>query len=227
MLNERQSHILRLLVKAYIETGRPVGSQALVDAHELDFSPATVRNDCGVLEEEGYITQPHTSAGRIPTLKGYQYFVTTLAHEVDLVRKFKTQLRTAMRKDTREITRVLASLTGESVVWVERGGRMHYSGMGTLLAHPEFENSDMRSEVGHMLEDLDAFAERLDKGEAETIECVVGDERLLPSAQCSALTLKINKDGNSEMIVVIGPLRMDYERAMAFLELVKQLYETN
>ncbi len=78
MLDERKLGILRAIVTDYVSSREPVGSRALVERHNLDVSPATVRNDMAVLEEEGYITQPHTSAGRIPTDKGYRLFVDRL-----------------------------------------------------------------------------------------------------------------------------------------------------
>ncbi|HEU4945979.1 MAG TPA: heat-inducible transcriptional repressor HrcA [Kribbella sp.] len=79
MLDERKLDVLRAIVEDYVATHEPVGSKTLVDRHSLGVSPATVRNDMAVLEEEGYITQPHTSAGRIPTDAGYRLFVDKLS----------------------------------------------------------------------------------------------------------------------------------------------------
>src|ERR1700754_1258158 len=76
---ERRFAVLRAIVADFVATQEPVGSKMLVDRHHLGVSPATVRNDMAVLEEEGYIAQPHTSAGRIPTDKGYRLFVDKLA----------------------------------------------------------------------------------------------------------------------------------------------------
>jgi heat-inducible transcriptional repressor len=78
MQNDRRLAVLRAIVEDYVSTEEPVGSKALVERHRLGVSPATVRNDMAVLEEEGYITQPHTSAGRVPTDKGYRLFVDRL-----------------------------------------------------------------------------------------------------------------------------------------------------
>jgi heat-inducible transcriptional repressor len=78
MLDDRKLEVLRAIVTDYVSSQEPVGSKALVERHNLGVSPATVRNDMAVLEEEGYITQPHTSAGRIPTDKGYRLFVDRL-----------------------------------------------------------------------------------------------------------------------------------------------------
>jgi len=79
MLDDRKIDVLRAIVEDYVATREPVGSKALVDRHSLGVSSATVRNDMAVLEEEGYIVQPHTSAGRIPTDKGYRVFVDQLS----------------------------------------------------------------------------------------------------------------------------------------------------
>ena len=79
MLEERRLAVLRAIVEDYVATEEPVGSKALVERHSLGVSPATVRNDMAALEDEGFITQPHTSAGRVPTDKGYRLFVDRLS----------------------------------------------------------------------------------------------------------------------------------------------------
>src|SRR4051794_30412291 len=79
MLDERKLDVLRAIVEDYVSTQEPVGSKALVERHNLGVSPATIRNDMAALEEEGYIAQPHTSAGRVPTDKGYRLFVDRLS----------------------------------------------------------------------------------------------------------------------------------------------------
>src|SRR3989440_10462196 len=78
-LDDRKLDVLRAIVEDYVETQEPVGSKALVERHHLRVSPATVRNDMAALEEEGYIRQPHTSAGRVPTDRGYRLFVDKLS----------------------------------------------------------------------------------------------------------------------------------------------------
>ncbi len=79
-LDRRRLDVLRAIVEDYVATQEPVGSKALVERHNLGVSPATIRNDMALLEEEGYIHQPHTSAGRVPTDKGYRLFVDRLAN---------------------------------------------------------------------------------------------------------------------------------------------------
>ena len=79
MLDDRKLAVLRAIVEDFVSTNEPVGSKSLVDRHNLDVSPATIRNDMAVLEDQGFIVQPHTSAGRIPTEKGYRLFVDKLS----------------------------------------------------------------------------------------------------------------------------------------------------
>src|SRR5690606_4629645 len=78
-LDDRKLEVLKAIVEDYVATEEPVSSRALVERHNLNVSPATVRNDMAVLEEEGYIRQPHTSAGRVPTNRGYRLFVDRLS----------------------------------------------------------------------------------------------------------------------------------------------------
>ncbi len=79
MSEDRRLDVLRAIVEDYVQTSEPVGSKALAERHNLGVSPATIRNDMAALEEEGYIAQPHTSAGRVPTDKGYRLFVDRLS----------------------------------------------------------------------------------------------------------------------------------------------------
>jgi heat-inducible transcriptional repressor len=78
MQEDRRLAVLRAIVEDYVATEEPVGSKALVERHGLNVSPATIRNDMAALEDEGYLAQPHTSAGRVPTDKGYRLFVDRL-----------------------------------------------------------------------------------------------------------------------------------------------------
>jgi heat-inducible transcriptional repressor len=122
MLDDRKLDVLRAIVEDYVATREPVGSKALVDRHHLGVSSATVRNDMAVLEEEGYIVQPHTSAGRIPTDKGYRVFVDRLATIKPLSgaerRAISTFLEGAVDLDeivTRSV-RLLAQLTRQIAI---------------------------------------------------------------------------------------------------------------
>lgn len=83
-LTDRQKKLLILIVRDYIDLAQPVGSQRLVEQYKLDLSSATIRNEMAALTEMGFLRQPHTSAGRVPSEDGYRYFVTQLMHQVEL-----------------------------------------------------------------------------------------------------------------------------------------------
>jgi heat-inducible transcriptional repressor len=119
---DRRLAVLRAIVEDYVQTREPVGSKALVDRHNLGVSPATIRNDMAALEEDGYIAQPHTSAGRVPTDKGYRLFVDRLSGIKPLSAPEKKAIQTLLDgavdlDDTVDRTvRLLAQLTRQVAV---------------------------------------------------------------------------------------------------------------
>lgn len=122
MTQSRRMLVLRAVVEDYIRSQEPVGSTALTKAHDLGVSSATIRNDMSALEEEGYLIQPHTSAGRIPTERGYRYFVDRLASVVPLSEGQRRGITTflsgsASLQDTlQRAARLLANITGQIAV---------------------------------------------------------------------------------------------------------------
>jgi heat-inducible transcriptional repressor len=122
MVEDRKLAVLRAIVEDYVSTQEPVGSKALVERHGLGVSPATVRNDMAALEDEGFITQPHTSAGRVPTDKGYRLFVDRLSHVKPLSaaekRAIATLLEGAIDLDdvVQRSVRLLAQLTRQVAI---------------------------------------------------------------------------------------------------------------
>jgi len=103
MLNGRRSDLLNLIVEDYVETAVPVGSQYIVRRHHIPFSSATIRNEMARLEEEGYISQPHTSAGRVPSDKGYRYYVESLMSEEQLRRDELETIRHQFHQAERDL----------------------------------------------------------------------------------------------------------------------------
>jgi heat-inducible transcriptional repressor len=117
-LPERRAAILRLIVSDYIQTAAPIGSEALVQRHKLEVSSATIRNEMARLEEEGFISHPHTSAGRVPSDKGYRYFVEALIGEPDLPRDEKLRILHQFHQATSamaEWLQLAASVLAQSV----------------------------------------------------------------------------------------------------------------
>lgn len=124
-LDQRKAAILRAVVQQYIETAQPVGSSTVSARADVAVSSATVRNDMTQLERDGYLAQPHTSAGRVPTEKGYRYFVDTLAGPgplrpdgVRMVREFFATTHGELEQMLAETSRLLADVTGTAAVVV-------------------------------------------------------------------------------------------------------------
>jgi heat-inducible transcriptional repressor len=123
MLDDRKANILRTVVEEYIRTAQPVGSGHVADAPHITVSSATVRNDMAALEQDGYLVQPHTSAGRIPTEKGYRYFVDHAAAparlanpDITQIRNFFTQAHGELEEMLVDTSRLLADLTSYASV---------------------------------------------------------------------------------------------------------------
>ena len=122
MADDRRLKVLSAIVTDYVRTREPVGSRALVERYRLGVSPATIRNDMASLEDEGYIHQPHTSAGRVPTEKGYRLFVDEIARVKPLSspeRRAITALLSGavdLEQIVARTVRVLAQLTGQLAV---------------------------------------------------------------------------------------------------------------
>jgi heat-inducible transcriptional repressor len=106
-LDDRKAAILRAVVQEYIETAVPVGSGHVSSAPGVSVSPATVRNEMAVLEQEGYLEQPHTSAGRVPTEKGYRFFVDSIDVQPALARSQRQQVSTFFSRTHGELERML------------------------------------------------------------------------------------------------------------------------
>ncbi|MBR6740083.1 MAG: heat-inducible transcription repressor HrcA [Clostridia bacterium] len=110
MANDRQKLILKALIDMYIDTAEPVGSKALAERLGLGLSSATLRNEMAALIEEGYLEQPHTSAGRIPTHKGYRLYVNELMNAYSLTREDVSELNSALKLRISEYDRKLAEV---------------------------------------------------------------------------------------------------------------------
>src|SRR5687768_15123182 len=137
MLSERAQSLLKILVERYIVDGQPVGSRALSRASSLELSPATIRNVMADLEEMGFVASPHTSAGRVPTPKGYRFFVDTLLTVQPMEQVDRQQLEVQLAPDdphrvVANASQILSDLTHFAGIVVAPRRR------GSVLRHVEF-----------------------------------------------------------------------------------------
>ena len=130
-IDERKQTILYAVVREYIENAEPVGSAVIDSKYKLNVSPATIRNEMAFLEESGYLTHPHTSAGRIPTDKGYRFFVDHLMRQEELSRKENELVKESLKKFAHDVDyimentlNVLTTLSNYMGVITERVGKL-------------------------------------------------------------------------------------------------------
>ena len=222
-MNTRQEQLLKYVIDTHVETGEPVGSTRLVAGYRLDVSPATVRNDLLALEEEGYLTHPHTSAGRVPTAAGYRYYVNHLQSLPALSREERASLVRARSESEearlKELARALALLTNETVIVADVRGSLYYTGIKNLFAKPEFSAAPHVVALSELLDDMDECFNRLWDDITDEITTHIGTEGAF-GTECSTISIRISPD---TAYVLLGPLRMRYDHNMALLNEIKQL----
>lgn len=221
-LDARKEQLLKLIVESYINTAEPVGSQFLVSDGKLDLSGATVRNEMRELEETGYLTQPHTSAGRIPTEAGYRYYIEKFLHASKTKKREMSRLKgISKREGLRGVGKEIAYMTDNAVIIAMNPESVYYTGISNLFTQPEFENhahaltvSQMFDRVEEYMDDLYALAEN-----NSGVHAVVGKANPLGNG-CGAIVARLS---NNELVVMIGPLRMDYELGMRIARTIQEI----
>ena len=222
-MNERQELILNIIIKEYIETAVPISSSLLVEKYKLDISSATVRNEMAELEASGYIMQPHTSSGRIPTEQAYLWFVERLAPK-KISSGLAAKISLAEELDElalKNLAKNLAELSGLAVFCAFHRHNLYYTGVSNLLSQAEFTQSKLVYDMSVIIDRLDEIIndsfEQFDYG----AKISLGQDCLFGSFTASVVT-KYKLGANVGVIGIIGPLRQDYEKNW---QLINYLYE--
>jgi len=236
---ERKNKILQAIVKHFIDTAEPVGSNTLIVSYKFQVSPATIRNDMASLEKEGLIFQPHTSAGRIPTDQGYRRFVEDFADykkarevAIKTLKGIQKEHKVAKaRERAHDAVSLLSKATNNvSFASTPEETRSFYLGISNVLRQPEFMSDTMRaSRVIEMLENNDNFVNTLKALDIdETVKIYIGHENIIePIQSCTIMVTKYNFEGYEGYIGILGPTRMHYAFNVCMLEEVKKLLESN
>lgn len=218
MLSERQKTLLNAIIDTYRETGVPVGSKILAENARFDLSPATIRNEMAELESEGYIVQPHTSAGRIPTQKAYRFFVDHFLQPRDIVATDRSKLEKELKTTTRdhqpikEAAKTLADLCEEVIIIGFTSNDLYYTGLSHLFQKPEFHDVNM---VVHLTDVLDHFEDAMAQmfPRIDGAKIFIGSEHPF-HPQCSFLAARF---APQSVIGILGPMRMDYNHHLSLL----------
>ncbi|CAN2187145.1 Heat-inducible transcription repressor HrcA [Candidatus Nanopelagicaceae bacterium] len=228
MQSQRRLEILRAIVDEYVATQEPVGSKSIADKSSLGLSPATIRNEMAVLEDEGLITHPHTSAGRIPTDAGYRVFVDKLAtvkplstaerRAIETFLDEANNLEQLMKRSAKllaDLTKQVAVITHPMIGEALGGEKMTISGTANLARSGE----DFGRSLSPILEALEeqVVLMRLLGDASENVQVRIGGEQSETNLrQTSLVTVGYGAD-NSPIgaLGVLGPTRMDYAGSMA------------
>jgi len=218
-LTERQTKILKLAIEEYIESAEPVGSQALEKKYELGISPATVRNEMAALTEQGFLKQPHTSAGRIPTRQAFKFYVNQLVEEKELSAAEEVAAKEKVwdaRFDfdhlMHQTVKALAEKTQSLALAATEKGEVYHAGYANILQIPEFFDIDITRTILSMIDEVETVHNLFAKsfGE-ETIHLLLGDELGYEYLEPCGMVFTKFKDGDKNgALGVIGPNRFNY-----------------
>lgn len=235
MLSDRQQKILAAIVEQYAEVASPVGSTLLSKA--FGVSSATVRTEMAELERTGFIKQPHTSAGRVPTDKGYRYYVNQLA-DVEPTKTKMSELREgtgsfralerriegggAPERTIRNAVDTLVELT-HNLGLATIGNQLYMSGLSNLFGQPEFMHPGQVREVARLLDNLEPWLYEVAPN--QPLSVYIGSENPIGSAAgCSLIISRFRSPySDNSYIGVLGPTRQSYREVM---NLVKRAGES-
>ncbi len=221
-MDKRKELILYTIINEHVNTGVPVGSNVLVEKYKLNISPATVRNEMATLEEEDYIAQPHTSAGRVPTEKAYKLYNKNLKKK-KLGKSEETSLSDSLKKKDegsfKEAAKVISQLSGNAVFWAFHRNNLYYTGISNLFQQPEFSQIELVYDISQVIDRMDEIIDAVfDKIENEP--CVwIGTENPFGDF-CGSIIAKYNYEDKEGLLGILGPMRMNYEKNSAIIEYI-------
>ncbi len=230
-MKDRKSALLSAIINEHVSTGNAVSSKLIVDNHDFSVSPATIRNEMATLEKEGYIYHPHTSAGRIPTEKGWKEYIEHYLDDVELPDKQKKEIDSAFKEsglavDTaiKRVAKRLAEFSQQAVFVGFSKDDFYYTGLSNLFEHPEFESIDLVRHVTAVVDHMDDVITELFDDVTDNVKVMLGSENPF-GAECSSIITSYQiKDQERSVFGILGPMRMDYENNLALIKHAQQLF---
>lgn len=224
-VDKRKELILKIIIKEHIKTAQPVGSEGLVDKYNLDISPATVRNEMAELEEEGYMAQPHTSAGRIPTEKAYNFYLESLSEkklsetEAEI---FEKVLAEKEEINFKQAAKAMAKISGQAIFWAFHKHNLYYTGISNLLHQPEFCQTNLIYDISEVIDRVDEIIDNIFNDLKFGPQVLLGSQNPF-SAHCSAVITKYRLGDNIGLVGILGPTRMNYEKNLALIKFINNV----
>ena len=219
-------------INRFIKDAFAVSSEDI--AREFDLSSATIRNVFADLEETGYLTHPYTSGGRMPTKKGYRYYVDFLISQMELLDEEKAQILNEYRKEikrledaldrTSEIISLVTHYAGIVSV-IEWDDKLFYKGISQILNHPEFQDFTKIRILFKLIEERRQLLSIINRDFQDRVKVYIGEELDCPEMQgCSLVVSSYRiKDKPSGRVAVLGPMRMEYRHIIPALEYISEV----
>ncbi len=227
----RRRAVLTATINRYIKDAQPVSSSDI--AGEFDLSSATIRNIFAELEDAGLLMHPYTSGGRIPTDKGYRYYVDFLLSQMDILDEEKERIVKEYHQEIRRLedaleltSEVISTITHYAgiVSFLEWHDRFFYKGISRILEQPEFQNLEKMRLLIKLIEDKEHLLEIINRDYSGKVKVYIGRELGCPEIEnCSLIvsTYQI-KNRPSGRLAVLGPVRMEYRHIIPALEFLSE-----
>lgn len=230
-LSERQKQLLKSIIELYVKTGEPISSELIEKNYHIGVSPATIRNEMVKLTDSGFLKQPHTSAGRVPTSMGFRLYIGELMKEKEmsvmdevLIRQQVMDVRTHFDRMVQEATKALAKRCNTLALSIN-DGEVYYTGAARILDLPEFYDIDVTRFIlsmfdeGNILQQVVGLAQGTDP-----LHVVFGEETgyeyLRPT---SFAFLNYGHEDGGNIIGVVGPDRLNFPVVIPYLRYVGEV----
>ncbi len=229
-MTDRQQQILSAIVEQYAEVASPVGSSLL--AKVFNVSSATIRAEMAELERMGFIMQPHTSAGRVPTDKGYRVYVNGVSYEKPLTNELRAERAISARVESGGLPERAIRNAVETLVEATSNlglatidNRLYMSGLSNLFGQPEFLNGVQAQQVARLLDNLEPWL--YEASPNELLNVYIGHENPIGrSAGCSLIISRFRSPySDHSYIGVLGPTRQSYREVMTLVKYAGEALE--
>ena len=231
---ERKDRILGIVVEEYIRTVSTVSSNFIVQEYHLELSPATIRNILAELEETGYLTHPHTSAGRMPTELGYRYYVDHLMNEIQLLEEEKTRIQVQYTEGVAELeallertSEVISDMTHyTSIISLDNVRNKFYCrGTSFIVDYSDEYDVEQLANILKALEEKRKILEIINCDLQRKVEILIGQEIACSDINHCSLVISSFKKGSgpSGRIAILGPTRMNYEKVVSTLDYISEV----
>lgn len=228
MFTQRKKKVLKKIVEEYIRKARPISSGSLARKDFPKLSSATLRNEMLDLTNEGFLFQPHTSAGKIPTENAFRFFLENFLEEKEIPHLEKDiflhikERFTEKRKRIKELAKRLAEISGEAVVVAFSKDDFYYTGLSYLFRQPEFKDLSLVRDISEIIDHLDETMKNIfDK--IKEVEILIGDKNPFGN-KCGIILDKLELDNQKIILGLLGPIRMDYSRNLSLVKFIKKIF---